>query len=232
MVAPRESSPQCGPRSISEIPFQTAKFSSIRASGNGGNSSALSLHPPAGGRVFTTAELRQHKSSRPDFLSLPRRPITIVLDRLRQNYNIGAIFRLCDAFLVERLVICGTQLDLRNRKLVQAARGTHRWVPCTIADSAGQMIVAAKAAGSWVVAAEQTTAGVMLDQLKPAFPAVLILGSESTGISQDAIDQADCAVTIPMLGMANSLNVSTAAAIILYELGLAADRLATTSTQL
>jgi tRNA G18 (ribose-2'-O)-methylase SpoU len=59
---------------------------------------------------------------------LPRQPITVVLDGITQNYNIGAIFRLCDAFLTERLVICGTNVNLRKRKLVQAAAGTH-WVP-------------------------------------------------------------------------------------------------------
>jgi tRNA G18 (ribose-2'-O)-methylase SpoU len=50
-----------------------------------------------------------------------------VLDGVTQNYNIGAIFRLCDAFLVRQLVICDTKLELR--KLVQAAQGTQHWVP-------------------------------------------------------------------------------------------------------
>ena len=60
---------------------------------------------------------------------MPRRPVTVVLDRVNRNYNIGAIFSLCDAFLVGRLIICGKDLDLKKRKLMQAARGTERWVP-------------------------------------------------------------------------------------------------------
>jgi tRNA (guanosine-2'-O-)-methyltransferase len=77
-----------------------------------------------GDRILSRGELRQAKFGRAEFAALPRQPITVVLDRIRQNYNIGAIFRLCDAFLVERLIIGGTAVELRKRKLVQAARGT------------------------------------------------------------------------------------------------------------
>lgn len=77
-----------------------------------------------GDRPLSRAELRGAKPDRAAFAALPRRPITVVLDRVRQNYNIGAIFRLCDAFLVERLVVGGIAVDLRKHNLVQAARGT------------------------------------------------------------------------------------------------------------
>ena len=58
-----------------------------------------------GGRVLSTAELRQSKLERRDFAALPRQPVTVLLDRVTGNYNIGAIFRLCDAFRVERLKV-------------------------------------------------------------------------------------------------------------------------------
>jgi tRNA G18 (ribose-2'-O)-methylase SpoU len=77
-------------------------------------------------RALTRQELRRIKSRRDEFLARPRRPITVVLDGVTQNYNIGAIFRLCDAFLVEQLVICGTKVELHKRKLVQAAQGSQR----------------------------------------------------------------------------------------------------------
>ena len=62
-------------------------------------------------------ELRRAKPSREDFVLRQRNPITMVLDRVRGNYNLGAIFRLCDAFLVERLVVCGARVMLRKRRL-------------------------------------------------------------------------------------------------------------------
>jgi tRNA G18 (ribose-2'-O)-methylase SpoU len=171
-------------------------------------------------RPLTTAELRSGKSVRGDFLARPRRPITVVLDGVRQNYNIGAIFRLCDAFLVERLMICGTKLELHKRKLVQAAQGTQRWVPCSEWQRAADAVAEHRALGAWVVVAEQTTVSVRPGQLVPLFPAVLVLGAESGSVSPDVVKAADAAVAIPMLGMANSLNVASTAAILLYWLSL------------
>jgi tRNA G18 (ribose-2'-O)-methylase SpoU len=168
--------------------------------------------------MLTLAELRRDKLGRKDFLAKPRKPITVVLDGVHQSHNIGAIFRLCDAYLVERLVICGSPVNLRNRKLVKAARGTHRWVPWTAAPNAIEVVVTAKASGAWIVAAEQTTTSVEPHATLVRFPAALVLGGETTGVSQEVLDLADVAVAVPMLGMANSLNVSTAAAILLYAL--------------
>jgi tRNA G18 (ribose-2'-O)-methylase SpoU len=171
-------------------------------------------------RALTTSDLRRSKATREEFLLRPRRPITVVLDGVTQNYNIGAIFRLCDAFLVQQLVICGTQVNLRKRRLVQAAQGTQHWVRWSERKQAAEAVTEAKALGGWVVVAEQTTASVLPEQLVPRFPVCLVLGSERTGISAEAIEAADAAVAIPMLGMANSLNIATAAAILLYWLSL------------
>ena len=82
------------------------------------------------GRVLIKSEMRASKQTRDEFAAMPRRPVTVVLDRVTGNYNIGAIFRLCDAFLVERLVICDAQLDLRKRKLVQAAQAPQCYGAC------------------------------------------------------------------------------------------------------
>ena len=163
-------------------------------------------------RVLSRVELRWPKASRDEFLAQPRRPITVVLDGIVQNYDIGAIFRLCDAFLIERLIICGITVELRKRKLVQAARGTQHWVPWQRAESAVSAVAAAKSAGT------------PPEDLAPVFPACLVLGSEMRGVSQEIVDMADAAVAIPMLGMANSINVATAAAIMLYRLSVLLER--------
>ena len=99
-------------------------------------------------RVLSKPELRQSKPGRADFAVQARNPVTVVLDGVRGHYNIGAIFRLCDAFLVERLIICGDEPRatlLRKRKLVQAAMGTQRWVPWQEEPDAAAVVRAAKA---------------------------------------------------------------------------------------
>ncbi len=166
--------------------------------------------------ALTTPELRRTKLPRDQFLAQPRRPITVVLDGVNQNYNIGAIFRLCDAFLVQELVICGTKVELHKRRLVQAAQGTQHWVPWTEYQHASEAVADAKGRDAWVVVAEQTTCSVRPEELAPVFPVTLVLGGERSGVSPEVVQSADAAVAAPMLGMANSLNVASAAAILLY----------------
>ncbi len=173
------------------------------------------------GRALTTAELRRDKPDRHAFRAQPRLPIRVVLDGVRQGYNVGALFRLCDAFLCERLVVCGRDASRGMRKLVQAAQGTHNWVPWERRDSAVEAVLAARAEGCQVVAVEQTSDAVGLDRFLPRYPVCLVLGSERAGVSQAVLDLADAAVTIPMRGMANSLNVATAAAVALHGLATA-----------
>jgi tRNA G18 (ribose-2'-O)-methylase SpoU len=188
--------------------------------------------PPLPGRVLSKPELRRSKPDRASFLAQPRNPITVVLDGVSGSYNLGALFRLCDAFLVERLVICGrherrgapqpaTPL-LRKRKLVQAAMGAQRWVPWAEEPDAAAVVRAAKAAGAWIAAVELTVDSVSPAAMQPRLPAVLVLGDERFGISPEVLTYADQTIAIPMLGMANSLNVATAGAIVLHELALRA----------
>ena len=118
--------------------------------------------------------------------------------------------------LCKRLVICGRDGTRETCKLVQAAQGTHNWVPWHQADSAVEAVQAARAEGYQVVAVEQTHNATSLDHFRPCYPVCLVLGSERAGISPAVLDLADSAISIHMRGMANSLNVAMAAAIVLH----------------
>ena len=173
----------------------------------------------ANSKPLTTQELRRTKATRDEF-SFNAQTNYGRADGVVQNHNIDTIFRLCDAFLVQELVVCGAKVELHKRRLVQAAQGTQHWVPWSERQHAGEAVAESKGLDAWVVVAEQTTASVRPEQLVPVFPVTLVLGGERTGASPEVIGAADAAVTIPMLGMANSLNVATAAAILLYWLSL------------
>jgi len=112
----------------------------------------------------------------------------------------------------------GAPVDLRKRKLVQAAGGTQRWVPWSWVESARAHVDTARQAGVRVVVVEQMASGVTPDELTPVFPMWLVLGAEEQGVSREVLQLAHDAVTIPMLGMANSNNVATAAAIVRHRL--------------
>ncbi len=173
--------------------------------------------------VSPTAELRRSKCDRDAFAAKRRLPITVVLDRVTQAYNIGAIFRLCDAMLAEQLVITGADVDLRKRNLGQAACGTQFWTPWSQEKTAVEAVLRAKSDGYQVAAVELASNSVRPESFIPKFPVCLVLGGEFDGVSQEVVDLADAVIEIPMRGMANSINVSTAAAIVLYGLSCRAE---------
>lgn len=173
--------------------------------------------------ITPTAELRRSKCDRAAFGAKPRLPIRLVLDRVTQAYNIGAMFRLCDAMLAERLVITGTDVDLTKRNLGQAACGTQNWTPWTQESSAVEAVLRARDDGYQIAVVELASNSVRLEAFAPKFPVCLVLGGEFDGVSQHVVDLADAVIEIPMRGMANSINVSTAAAIVLYELSRRAE---------
>jgi tRNA G18 (ribose-2'-O)-methylase SpoU len=92
--------------------------------------------------AFSTADLRRGKCDRHSFSKKPRLPVAVVLDEVRHAYNIGAIFRLCDAILVEFLVVTGVEVNLRNCHLVLATRGTQHWAQVNAAEVAARLLVA------------------------------------------------------------------------------------------
>jgi len=151
------------------------------------------------------------------FPTLPRRPIRVILDGVTHLPNIGTMFRLCDAFRVERLYVCGLELQVFKRKLVRAASGTLAWVPWTSGEDALAMARASKEAGYAVTAVELTEASVPPEQLRADTPLCLVLGGERQGISPAVLELADQCIQIPTDGLGGSINLATAAAIVMYE---------------
>lgn len=160
------------------------------------------------------------RPARPDrhlFPSLPRRPIRVVLDGVTHLPNIGTMFRLCDAFRVERLYVCGVELQVHKRKLVRAASGTIPWVPWSSGELAVDVVRASKGAGYSVAIVELADESVPPEQLHPGRPLCLVLGGERQGVSAEVLKLADQCVEIPSDGLGGSINLATAAAIVMYQ---------------
>ena len=158
-----------------------------------------------------TAALRARKRDRHTFEAAPRAPIALVLDGVHGHYNKGAIFRLCDAFMVERLHLCNTTLDHWNRRFVKAARGTYRWVPHVVGEDTLEVLRDYQTRGYQIVVTEQCSGSVPVWEAELASPVCIVLGGETEGVSPTVVDVADLIVELPTLGMANSLNVSMSA---------------------
>jgi tRNA G18 (ribose-2'-O)-methylase SpoU len=157
---------------------------------------------------------------RPDrhvFPSLPRRPIRLVLDGVTHLPNIGTLFRLCDAFRVERLYVCGFEFELHKRRLTRAAAGTLAWVPWEPRALATEIVLESRAAGYSIAAVELCENSVRPEALRSDAPLCLVLGAERHGISPAVLALADQFIEIPTDGLGGSINLTTAAAIVLYE---------------
>jgi tRNA G18 (ribose-2'-O)-methylase SpoU len=186
--------------------------------------------------ALTTAELVARKPDAETFKTLPRAPITVVLDDVRSLANVGLIFRVCDALRVERLILCGITghpadpvpdrdvrprhvQDRAEREINKTAVMAIPFVPWAYQPSASEVLRRLRADGYQLVAVEQAHTSVPFTQpgvYRP--PVALIFGHERAGVAASALQNADLIVEVPVFGMANSLNVAMACTLVGYEI--------------
>ena len=157
------------------------------------------------------ADLRARKHERSSFHDIERTPIILVFDGVFGNYNQGAIFRLCDAFMVEKVYFCSAELMPGHRRFLKAARGTHKWVPHEAGGDTLTVVRSYAERGYQVIIAEQCEGSVSILEADICSPVCIVLGGELSGVSSEVLPLADHIVELPSLGMANSLNVAMSA---------------------
>lgn len=181
---------------------------------------------------LSTAELVAQKPEIEEFLQRPRHPISAVCDNVRSLMNVGLLFRLCDAALVERLYLCGITgyppgpndprppwvSERAGRVIDKTAIHTVEYQPWEYRPSTIELIRELKAQGQQIVVLEQTTKSVNYARAPYRFPLAMVVGHERAGVEDELLDQADLVVEIPMYGMGNSLNVAMSFGICVYEM--------------
>lgn len=169
-------------------------------------------------KKLNSKELRKQKPNEGDMEAIKRNPIYFVLDNVIDTYNIGSMFRLSDAIAAEKLYICGDVEYPPNSRIHKAAVGTEEWVPWEKKDTTLELVKELKENGIQIVCVEQSDKSLPLNVLssKLKFPVTIVVGNETTGISQDVLDMADAIVELPMFGVNKSLNVWGSAAVVAY----------------
>lgn len=162
--------------------------------------------------------LRSGKSDRKEFHLIPRNPIYIVLDSLKCAHNIGTIIRLADAILAEKVYICGNTIVPPNQKIKSASRGAEKWVPWEYKPNSIEVVSDLKKIGISIVSLEIANSSIAYTQATYQLPVCLVLGREYDGVSPEVLEMSDVIVHLPIYGMANSINVSTAASVLMYEM--------------
>jgi tRNA G18 (ribose-2'-O)-methylase SpoU len=169
-------------------------------------------------RKLLNAEIKNIRLNPSDIKNILRNPVTILLDNVRSLYNVGSIFRTCDAALAKELVLAGFTPHPPRAEIEKTALGAVDTVPWRYFKSTIEAIDKLKSEGNNIIAVEITDASRNYDNLKIVdFPLCLILGNELTGIDNQILDMCDDAIEIPMYGVKHSLNVSVATGIVLFE---------------
>jgi tRNA G18 (ribose-2'-O)-methylase SpoU len=151
------------------------------------------------------------------YRTLPKTPLYVVLDNLRSAFNVGAVFRLCDALRVRGLYLCGYTAYPPHKKLEKTSLGTIEYVPWRHFDSAVEAVGSLKEKRVSVWAAETTSHARPYHEVAYPSPLAIVFGNEALGVSREVLEICDRVVEIPLRGFKNSLNVATACAVIGFD---------------
>lgn len=147
--------------------------------------------------------------------------IYIILDNVKYAQNIGPIFRIADAFGIEKIFLCKGNTQKLNpnheRILFKASRGATNWVNWEFKNSSIDLVKELKGSGVHVVCIETGKDSTPIYKAEYSYPLALVFGSEDDGVCQEILDMADSIVKIPMLGRGRSMNISTTVGIAVYD---------------
>jgi 23S rRNA (guanosine2251-2'-O)-methyltransferase len=145
-------------------------------------------------------------------------PAAVLLDNIRSMYNVGAFFRVADGVRLEKLYLCGITAHPPKKAISKTALGAEKVVAWEHGWDALRMAEELRRIGFEIVAIETSSQSIDLFEWQPRFPVCVAFGNEVEGLKPELLEIADTHVRIPMLGQKTSLNVATAAGIVLYEL--------------
>lgn len=162
------------------------------------------------------AVARQFPTSLKDILGAQPRLIAI-LEEVRDPGNAGTIIRAADSAGADAVILTGRSVDLYNPKVVRATTGSLFHVPVAIMPELDDVLERVKAAGIQVLAADIKGEDLLSARPSLAAPTAWLFGNEARGLSDEQLELADRAITVPIYGKAESMNLATAASVCLYE---------------
>ena len=155
-----------------------------------------------------------------EFKQSEKTPVIVVLENIRSAYNVGSVFRTADAFLIEAIYIIGYSAKPPHKEIKKTALGAEETVSWNHFETTATAIDELRKDGYKVFSIEQAENSLNLQAInfKPEEKIAIIFGNEVTGVEQSTILLSDGCIEIPQLGMKHSLNIATAAGVVLWEL--------------
>ena len=155
-----------------------------------------------------------------DFKKSDKTPLILVLDDIRSLHNIGSVFRTSDAFLVEKIILCGITATPPNKEIHKTALGATETVAWEHHENVLEVIENLKKENVMTLAIEQVESSIFLQDFKVTKNQkyALVFGNEVYGVSQEAVAICDGCIEIPQLGTKHSLNIAVSAGIVVWDL--------------
>ena len=181
------------------------------------------LAAPGSHRKLRTIEM--NRISVEEFREAEKLPLIVVLDDVRSMYNIGSVFRTCDAFRVEAIYLCGITACPPHQEIHKTALGAEDSVRWRYFETAEQAVEQLHQDGYFVWSVEQCEGSTKLQDLnsnenpslREGHRVGVIFGNEVKGVHQEVIDMSDGCLEIPQFGTKHSMNVSVTAGIVIWE---------------
>jgi len=169
-------------------------------------------------RKLSTEELKRKNIN--EFKQTIKTPLVIILDNIRSLNNIGSVFRTADAFLVEKIYLCGITATPPNREIHKTALGATDSVEWEYVEETTDVISKLKSEGYKIASVEQTENSLMLNDFIPEkdMKYAVILGNEVKGVQQSVVDASDFVLEIPQFGTKHSINISVANGIVVWDI--------------
>lgn len=169
-------------------------------------------------KKLTTLEM--NRLSPEQYEKAEKIPLVVVLDNVRSQHNVGAVFRTADAFRLQEIVLCGITSTPPNTEIHKTALGAELTVNWTYSKDTLQAVRNLQTDGYQVLAVEQAHGSTLLQdfQARKGEKYAIVLGHEVFGVQQAVVDEADGCIEIPQYGTKHSLNVSVTAGILIYTL--------------
>ena len=160
-----------------------------------------------------------HRVTAPEFKKVAKIPVAVVLDNVRSEMNVGSMFRTADAFVVERVVLCGITSTPPRHEIHKTALGAEDSVDWHYSASTLEAVEHLRSEGYTICCIEQVHGSVSLEdfEIVDGRRYAIVFGNEVRGVSQEVVDAADCCIEIPQLGTKHSLNIACSAAIVMWQ---------------
>ena len=154
-----------------------------------------------------------------EFKKAKKIPVIIILDNIRSQHNVGAVFRTSDAFLIESLCICGITATPPNAEIHKSALGAENAVDWKYYKNTQEAVIEKKTHGYTIISIEQAQGAIELSQFKISEKNkyALVFGNEVKGVAQDIVDISDYCIELAQFGTKHSLNISVTAGIVIWE---------------